>query len=131
MSRKEKWGISLYLLYLLTMSFVSIFYSLWSNLVWLWLSTIMLCFIWRLCMDNIYLADVVKSQDRDLDFLMSLDPFKHAKQAKTEARVASENCYHYLQRIGKLKAENKQLKIINKNLIETKFKGKANGKRKS
>lgn len=131
MSRKVKWGISLCLLYLLTMTFVSIFYSLWVNLMWLWVSTAMLFFIWKLCKDNMYLAGIVKSQEADIDFLMSLDPFKHARKSRTEERIASANCLHYLQRIGELKAENEQLKILNKNLIENKFNGKANGKRKS
>lgn len=130
MSRKVKWGISLYLLYLLTMTFVSIFYSLWVNLMWLWVSTAMSFFIWKLIKDNMYLAGIVKSQEADIDFLMSLDPFKHARKSQTEARISASNCYRYLCRINELKAENEQLRVLNKNLIENVYAGKHKGKRK-
>lgn len=79
---------------------------------------------------RIKLLEVINSQTMDIDYLMSLDPFKRAKKANTEARIASANCYQYLQQIGKLKAENEQLRTLNKNLIENVYAGKHKGNRK-
>lgn len=131
MTRKEKWGISFFVIYMLAVIFVSIFYPLWGNLMWLLVLIAMLFATWKMRGRIESQSYIIRSQERDIDFLMSLDPFKYAKKSRTEERIASANCHHYLQRIGELKAENEQLKILNKNLIENKFNGKANGKRKS
>lgn len=130
MSRKVKWGISLYLLYLLTMTFVSIFYAQWVDILWLWVASYLLYALWQMDRQSKRLMDIINSQSIDIDYLMSLDPFKRAKQAKTEARVSASNCYRYLCRINELKAENEQLRVLNKNLIENAYAGKHKGNRK-
>lgn len=130
MNKKEKWGFTLYIIYLLTMTSVSIFYASWSNLFWLWISSFMLYILWQTNRGQEKLIQIIKSQEMDIDYLMSLDPFKRAKKANTEARIASANCYQYLQQIGKLKAENEQLRTLNKNLIENVYAGKHKGKRR-
>ena len=130
MNKKEKWGFALYTLYLLTMTSVSIFYALWVNLLWLWAASFLLYALWQKDRQSKRLFEIIKGQDMDINYLMSLDPFKHAKQAKTEARVSASNCYRYLCRINELKAENEQLRVLNKNLIENVYAGKHKGKRK-
>lgn len=130
MNKKEKWGFTLFIIYLLTMTAVSIFYAFWSNLFWLWTSSFMLYVLWQTNREQEKLIQIIKSQEMDIDYLMSIDPFKRAKKANTEARIASANCYQYLQRIGELKAENEQLRTLNKNLIENVYAGKHKGKRR-
>lgn len=130
MNKKEKWGFALYTMFLLTMTSVSIFYALWVHLLWLWAASFLLYALWKMDKQRIRLLEVINSQTMDIDYLMSLDPFKHAKQAKTEARVSASNCYRYLCRINELKAENEQLRVLNKNLIENVYAGKHKGKRR-
>lgn len=130
MNKKEKWGFALYTMFLLTMTSVSIFYAQWVNIPWLWVASFLLYALWQMDKQRIRLLEVINSQTMDIDYLMSLDPFKRAKKANTEARIASANCYQYLQRIGELKAENEQLRTLNKNLIENVYAGKHKGKRK-
>lgn len=90
----------------------------------------MLYVLWQTNREHEKLIQIIRSQEMDIDYLMSLDPFKRAKKANTEARIASANCYQYLQRIGELKAENEQLRTLNKNLIENVYAGKHKGNRK-
>ena len=130
MNKKEKRGVILYLTYLLTMTILSICLSLWTNLMWLWVSSLLLYIIWQMDRQLARQIEIIKSQDYDIDYLMQLKPFKEAKKANTEARIASANCYRYLTRIGELKAEIEQLRILNKNLAETNYKGRHKGKRK-
>lgn len=130
MNKKEKWGFALYTMFLLTMTSVSIFYAQWVDILWLWVASYLLYALWQMHKQSKRLMDIINSQSIDIDYLMSLDPFKRAKQAKTEARIASANCYQYLQQIGKLKAENEQLRVLNKNLIENVYAGKHKGNRK-
>lgn len=130
MNKKEKWGFALYIIYLLTMTSVSIFYALWVNLLWLWVASFLLYALWQMDKQRIRLLEVINSLTMDIDYLMSIDPFKRAKKANTEARIASANCYQYLQRIGELKAENEQLRVLNKNLIENVYAGKHKENRK-
>lgn len=130
MNKKEKWGFALYLMYLLTMTSVSIFYAQWVNILWLWAASYLLYALWQMDKQRIRLLEVINSQIMDIDYLMSIDPFKRAKQANTEARVSASNCYRYLCRINELKAENEQLRTLNKNLIENVYAGKHKGNRK-
>ena len=130
MNKKEKWGFALYTMFLLTMTSVSIFYALWVHLLLLWVASLLLYALWKMDKQRIRLLEIINSQTIDIDYLMSLDPFKRAKKANTEARIASANCYQYLQRIGELKAENDQLRTLNKNLIENAYSGKHKGNRK-
>lgn len=130
MNKKEKWAFTLYVIYLLTMTAVSFFYASWSNLFWLWASSFMLYALWQTNREQEKLIQIIKSQEMDIDYLMSIDPFKRAKKANTEARIASANCYQYLQKIVELKAENEQLRTLNKNLIENVYAGKQKGKRR-
>lgn len=130
MSKKEKWGFALYTMFLLTMTSVSIFYAQWVNILWLWVASYLLYALWQMDKQRIRLLEVINSQTMDIDYLMSIDPFKRAKQANTEARVSASNCYRYLCRINELKAENEQLRTLNKNLIENVYAGKHKGNRK-
>ena len=130
MNKKEKWGVALYTMFLLTIAPVSIFYALWANLLWIWFASLLLYALWQMDKQRITLLEVINSQTMDIDYLMSLDPFKRAKQASTEARISAANCYRYLCRINELKAENEQLRIMNKNLIENAYSGKHKGKRR-
>lgn len=61
--------------------------------------------------------EYIKEADEHIHFLTQHDTMKQLRQAKTESRVYAANCYHYLMRIGQLKAQNEQLRILNKNLI--------------
>ena len=130
MNKKEKWGFAFYILFLLTMTSVSIFYTLWVNLLWIWFASLLLYALWQMDRQSKRLFEIIRGKEMDIDYLMSLDPFKRAKQANTEAMISAANCYRYLCRINELKAENEQLRIMNKNLIENAYSGKHKGKRR-
>lgn len=130
MSKKEKWGFVLYTMFLLTMTSVGIFYAQWVNLLWLWVASYLLYALWQMDRQSKRLFEIIRGQEMDIDYLMSLDPFKRAKQANTEARISSANCHRYLCRINELKAENEQLKTLNKNLIELAYSGKYKGNKR-
>lgn len=130
MNKKEKWGFALYTMYLLTMTSVSIFYAQWVNILWLWVASCLLYALWQMDRQSKRLFEIIRGKEMDIDYLMSLDPFKRAKQANTEAMISAANCYRYLCRINELKAENEQLRIMNKNLIENAYSGKHKGKRR-
>ena len=130
MNKKEKWGFAFYILFLLTMTSVSIFYTLWVNLLWIWFASLLLYALWQMDRQSKRLFEIIRGKEMDIDYLMSLDPFKRAKQANTEAMISAANCYRYLCRINELKAENEQLRIMNKNLIENAYAGKHKGKRR-
>lgn len=70
--------------------------------------------------------DYIRVADEHIHFLTNHDTWKQIRQAKTEARISAVNCYHYLKRIGQLKAENEQLKILNRNLLHNQGKGVRN-----
>lgn len=77
-------------------------------------NSILLCEVDRLNRQLAFADDIIKLTE-------PCDTIK-AAEGKQEAYLA--NCSRLLK-------ENEQLKILNKNLIENKFNGKANGKRKS
>ena len=70
--------------------------------------------------------EYIKEADEHIHFLTQHDTMKQLRQAKTESRVSSANCYHYLMRIGQLKVQNEQLKILNRNLLHNQGKGVKN-----
>lgn len=70
--------------------------------------------------------DYIKEADEHINYLTNHDTWKQIRQAKTEARISSANCYHYLMRIGQLKVQNEQLKILNRNLLHNQGKGVKN-----
>lgn len=71
-------------------------------------------------------SDYIEEADNHIQYLTQHDTWKQIRQAKTEARVSAANCYRYLQRIGQLKVENEQLKILNRNLLRNQGKGVKN-----
>lgn len=68
----------------------------------------------------------IRLQEEHIEYLTNLDVMKELRQANTEARISAVNCYHYLKRIGQLKAEIEQLKILNRNLLHNQGKGVKN-----
>lgn len=103
----------------------SAFTTLWSVSTW-----ILLAFTIHLEDTMAGLRKKIKEQeeyineaDEHIHFLTQHDTMKQVRQAKTEARISSANCYHYLMRIGQLKVQNEQLKILNRNLLHNQGKG--------
>lgn len=66
--------------------------------------------------------EYIKEADEHIHYLTDHDTWKQIRMSEAKA----QNCYHYLMRIGQLKAQNEQLRILNKNLIENKNTGVRN-----
>lgn len=99
----------------------------WNDIVWLLTVTILLFFILKLDESLLDSISTIESQDEYIKELLSTDDRKTIGRLTSEVDRSSMNCYHYLRRIIQLKEEIAQLKTLNKNLIETKFKGKCYG----
>ena len=71
-------------------------------------------------------ADYIKEADEHIHYLTSLDIFRKYRECSRQERIASANNFRYLQGLVRLKKENDQLKILNKNLLHNQGKGVKN-----
>ena len=71
MNKKEKWGFAFYILFLLTMTSVSIFYTLWVNLLWIWFASLLLYALWQMDRQSKRLFEIIRGKEMDIDYLMS------------------------------------------------------------
>ena len=101
----------------------------WSALLWLLFGSLCIYVISQ-CnkhLDKCYAiikdqSDYIEEADEHIHYLTNHDTWKQIRMSEAKA----QNCYHYLMRIGQLKAQNEQLRILNKNLIENKNTGVRN-----
>lgn len=71
-------------------------------------------------------ADYIKEADEHIHYLTQLDIFSQYRECSRQERIASANSFRYLQGLVRLKKENDQLKILNKNLLHNQGKGVKN-----
>lgn len=66
--------------------------------------------------------EYIKEADEHIHYLTNHDTWRQIRMSEAKA----QNCYHYLMRIGQLKAQNEQLRILNRNLLHNQGKGVRN-----
>ena len=66
--------------------------------------------------------EYIKEADEHIHYLTNHDTWKQIRMSEAKA----QNCYHYLLRISQLKAQNEQLRILNRNLLHNQGKGVRN-----
>lgn len=101
----------------------------WSALLWLLFGS--LC-IYVISQCNKHLdkcheiikdqSDYIEEADEHIHYLTNHDTWRQIRMSEAKA----QNCYHYLMRIGQLKAQNEQLRILNHNLMNNQGKGVKN-----
>ena len=130
MSKKQKWVFALYGIWLVAMTAYCIWVHDWCNLVWNWAACGFVLFIWRM-------QKVINDQQwtiallrQDVKELRENTGYKRFLEANKRADIYFENLRRAFKNMILLKEANKQLHILNKNLIENQYAGKHKGKRK-
>lgn len=101
----------------------------WSALLWMLCACLCIHIVVQLDKHVEKCHDVIKNQnsyievaDEHINYLVSLDMFKEMKMAE----CWRTNCERALKNMVALKEENKQLKILNRNLLHNQGKGVRN-----
>ena len=133
MNNKKRWMIPCAAFAITANAVVFIVAHNWSALLWLLFGS--LCFYvilrYEKHLDKCYeiikdQSDYINEADEHINYLTNHDTWKQIRQAKTEARISSANCYRYLTRIGQLMSQIEQLKTLNRNLLHNQGKGVKN-----
>lgn len=130
MSKKQKWVFALYGIWLVAQTAYCIWAHDWCNLVWNWAACGFVLFIWRM-------QKVINDQQwtiallrQDVKELRESAGYKRFLEANRRADIYFLNLERALKNMILLKEANKQLHILNKNLIENQYAGKYKGKMK-
>lgn len=101
----------------------------WSALIWLLFGSLCIYVISQCnkSLNKCYAiikdqSDYIEEADEHIHYLTNHDTWKQIRMSEAKA----QNCYHYLMRIGQLKAQNEQLRILNHNLMNNQGKGVKN-----
>lgn len=129
MSKKKRWMILCAAFAITANAVVFIVEHNWSALLWLLFGSLCIYVISQCdkyldkCYDIIKdQSDYIKEADEHIHYLTNHDTWKQIRMSEAKA----QNCYHYLMRIGQLKAQNEQLRILNHNLMNNQGKGVKN-----
>lgn len=131
MKKKNKWIFALWGIVAAVAIAGYVCIKEYGDILWILSTTVLLWLILEQANQIQSLKDIQAVQNDVIREIGSGGAQLRAKDLEKKAECVLANCKMYLQRIRELKSENEQLKTINKNLIETKFKGKANGKKDS
>lgn len=130
MSKKQKWVFALYGIWLLCITAHCIWSHDWCNLIWNWAACAYLLLV-------VKLQNTIDKQDVTIRFLQGHNQelkenagYKRFLEADRRANIYFDNLERALKNMILLKEANKQLHILNKNLVEHAYKGKHKGKRK-
>ena len=130
MSKKDKWLFALWGIFVAFAVATHIWTKEYGDILWVLNITFLLWLLWKQS-KLIQKLDKTIADQCDVIFDYSISNTQmHINHIEKKLECAQDNCKTYLGRIGELKLENEQLRIMNKNLIETKFKGKAYGRKK-
>lgn len=129
MSKKKRWIIPCAAFAITANAVVFIVEHNWSALLWLLFGSLCIYEILQ-CdkhLDKCYEIikdqnDYIKEADELIHYLTNHDTWKQIRMSEAKA----QNCYHYLMRIGQLKAQIEQLRILNRNLLHNQGKGVKN-----
>lgn len=105
----------------------------WSDIVWIGCVTLLLYYIFSMDRYIDACLNIIKKQSDDLLCAETLvvklknhDVYKQLREYSKQIECYRANCERALNHMVRLKAENKQLKTLNKNLIENQSKRRKN-----
>ena len=130
MSKKEKWVFAIYGILLVAMTAYCIWAHDWCNLIWNWTACGLVLLIWRMQKvidDQQWTITLLRQDVKELHETVG---YKRFLEADRRANIYFDNLERALKNMIKLKEANKQLYILNKNLIEHQYAGKHKGKKK-
>ena len=123
--KKEKWLFALWGVFVIVGTAIAVWIKEYSDILWIVNVTFLL---WWLYNRSKLIKDLNKTIADQCDIISNLEStwsHLHIVDLEKQAECALANCKKYLGRIGELKAENEELKTLNKNLIEITYNQKA------
>lgn len=130
MNKKHKWLFALYGIWFIAYEGICIWMHDWCNFIWNLAACGAIIFIWRMQKVIDDQQWTIKLLWQDVKELHETVGYKRFLEANRRADIYFQNLQRAYKNMILLKEANKQLHILNKNLVEHAYKGKLKEKKK-